>query len=99
LLSKLIFSYTSSYFSTSNEEILSLLIESGAKASDAGWMQIMDDQIFGTPLVLAHWIKNKYNGHPMAENILNLISKENQRHCNNVHPKRELKQLVNTVNK
>jgi hypothetical protein len=76
-----------SFFSKHNEEIISLLIEIGAKVSEGGWMQILDDQFFGTPLVLAHWIQNKSNGHPMSEKILKIISKGHQQHCDNVHPK------------
>jgi hypothetical protein len=65
-------------FSEGHEEILSLLLESGAKVSEAGWMTILDDQFFGTPLVLAHWLHNMSNGLPIAEKILNIVWKEHQ---------------------
>jgi hypothetical protein len=84
-----------SFFSKHNEEIISLLIEIGAKVSEAGWMQILGDQFFGTPLALAHWIQNKSNCHPMSEKILKIISKEHQQHCDNVHPKSKWNGTIN----
>jgi hypothetical protein len=75
------------FFSRSNESILSFLIESGAKVSEAGWMQITDDQLFGTPLVLAHWLHIKPKGHLISEKILKTISNEHQRLYSNFPPK------------
>jgi hypothetical protein len=41
-------------------------------------MTILDDQLFGTPLVLAHWLHNMSNGLPIAEKILNIVWNEHQ---------------------
>jgi hypothetical protein len=71
---------------SSNKEILSFLIASGGKVSEAGWINVLDDQFFGTPLVLAYWIKSKSNGLPMSEKILSTISNEHQRLHNSFHP-------------
>jgi hypothetical protein len=66
---------------------LSLLIECGAKTSEPGWMMIEDDQVFGTPLVLARRIQNgSSNSLPMLfEKIVNIISNENDRQCSSLH--------------
>jgi hypothetical protein len=72
---------------SSNKEILSFLIESGGQVTEAGWINVMDDQFFGTPLVLAYWIQSKSNGLPMSEKILSIISNEQKRLHNSFHPR------------
>jgi hypothetical protein len=85
------------FFLRKNEETLSFLIDSGANITEAGWMQILDDQFFGTPLVLAHWIQNKPNGHLISDKILAIISNEHQRLYSNFHPRSKIKQQVTIV--
>jgi hypothetical protein len=86
------------FFLRKNEETLSFLIDSGANITEAGWMQILDDQFFGTPLVLAHWIKNKSDGLLMSDKILKIISNNHQSYCNNFHPRSKIKQQLSIVN-
>jgi hypothetical protein len=58
----------------------------------------MDDEFFGAPLVLAHWIQNKSSDHPISDKIFKIIFKEHQKQSNNFHARSKLKQLVNTFN-
>jgi hypothetical protein len=49
-------------------------------------MMIADDQVFGTPLVLACRIQNgSSSGLPILEKIVNIISNENDRQSSSLH--------------
>jgi hypothetical protein len=50
-----------------------LLVESGANTSQEGWMKIGDDSIFGSPLLLAFWMQNKFGKSESSEKIFQII--------------------------
>jgi hypothetical protein len=60
-------------FSQNHEDILSLLVESGAKTSQDGWMKIGDDSMFGSPILLAIWIQKKLGKSDVSEKIIQII--------------------------
>jgi hypothetical protein len=60
-------------FRQNHADILSLLIESGAKTSQEGWMKIGDDSMLGSPLLLAIWIQKKLGKSEISEKIFQII--------------------------
>jgi hypothetical protein len=66
-------------FRQNHSDILSLLVESGAKTSQEGWMKIGDDSMFGSPLLLAIWIENKLGKSKISEKIFQIIFNDNEK--------------------
>ena len=62
-----------SLFSQNHEDILPLLVESGAMTSQEGWMKIGDDSMFGSPLLLAIWFQKKIGKSENSEKIFQII--------------------------
>jgi hypothetical protein len=60
-------------FRQNHADILSLLVESGAKTSLEGWMKIGDDSMFGSPLLLAIWIQKKFGKSENSEKLFQII--------------------------
>jgi hypothetical protein len=50
-----------------------LLVESGAKTSQEGWMKIGDDSMFGSPLLLAIWFQRKIGESEISDKIFQII--------------------------
>jgi hypothetical protein len=61
-------------------------------------MTILDDQFFGTPLLLAHWLHNMSNGLPIAEKILNIVWNEHQKQLNESDAMSKSFKLILTIN-
>jgi hypothetical protein len=61
-----------------------LLVESGAKTSQEGWMKIGDDSMFGSPLLLAIWIENKFGKSKISEKIFQIIFNDNEKQYNSL---------------
>jgi hypothetical protein len=60
-------------FRQNHADILSLLVEPGAKTSLEGWMKIGDDSMFGSPLLLAIWIQKIFGKSENSEKIFQII--------------------------
>jgi hypothetical protein len=60
-------------FRQNHADILSLLVEPGAKTSLEGWMKIGDDSMFGSPLLLAFWFQEKFGRTEVSEQIFKII--------------------------
>jgi hypothetical protein len=59
-----------------------LLVESGAKTFQEGWMKIGDESMFGSPLLLAIWIQKKLAKSEISEKIFQIIFNDyEQKHC------------------
>jgi hypothetical protein len=82
-----------SLFSQNHEDILSLLVESGAKTSQEGWMKIGDDSMFGSPLLLALWFQKKFGRLEFSGEILQIIFKEYEKQYNSLLSKGNLKAI------
>jgi hypothetical protein len=63
-------------FRQNHADILSLLVESGAKTTQEGWMKIGDDSMFGSPLLLALWFQKKFGSTEFSGEILQIIFKD-----------------------
>jgi hypothetical protein len=63
-------------FRQNHADILSLLVESGAKTSQEGWMKIGDDSMFGSPMLLALWFHLKFGSTEFSGEILQIIFKD-----------------------
>ena len=60
-------------FRQNHADILSLLIESGANTSQKGWMQIGDESMFGSPLLLTVWFQEKFGSSETSDKIFQII--------------------------
>ncbi len=76
-----------SLFSQNHEDILSLLVESGAKTSQEGWMKIGDESMFGSPLLLAIWFQKNIGKSEISEKIFQIIFKDYEKQYNTLMPK------------
>jgi hypothetical protein len=73
-----------SLFSQNHEDILSLLVESGAKTSQEGWMKIGDESMFGSPLLLAIWNQKKIGKSELSEKIFQIILNDYEKQYNSL---------------
>ena len=76
-----------SLFSQNHADILSLLVESGAKTSQEGWMKIGDESMFGSPLLLAIWIQKKIGKSELSEKIFQIILNDYEKQYNTLMSK------------
>ncbi len=60
-------------FRQNHSDILSLLVESGAKTSQEGWMKIGDDSMFGSPLLLAIWFQKNIGKSEISDKKFQII--------------------------
>ena len=76
-----------SLFSQNHADILSLLVESGAKTSQEGWMKIGDESMFGSPLLLAIWNQKKFGKSELSEKIFHIILNDYEKQYKNLMSK------------
>jgi hypothetical protein len=67
-----------------------LLVESGAKISQEGWIKIGDDSMFGSPLLLAIWIQKKIGKSEISEKIFQIILNDHKKQYNSLLSKGNL---------
>jgi hypothetical protein len=61
------------FYRQKKEYLLFLLIESGANTSQKGWMQIGDESMFGSPLLLTIWFQEKFGSSETSDKIFQII--------------------------
>ncbi len=74
-------------FRQNHADILSLLVESGAKTSQEGWMKIGDDSMFGSPLLLAIWFQKSIGKSEISEKIFQIILNDYEKQYNTLMSK------------
>jgi hypothetical protein len=75
------------FFSQNHESILSLVVKAGAEIFQEGWIQIGDDSLFGSSLVLALWIQKKFGTSDISGKIFQIIYSQFQKQCSSMSPR------------
>jgi hypothetical protein len=76
------------FFRKNNEDdVLIFLLQSGADIFQTGWMKIEEEFFFGSPLLLALWMRKKLNESEDSRKIFDLIWKEYERQFYKSDPK------------
>jgi hypothetical protein len=60
------------------------VVKAGAEIFQEGWIQIGDDSLYGSPLVLALWIQKKFGNFDISGKIFPIIYSQFQKQCSSM---------------
>jgi hypothetical protein len=60
------------------------VVKAGAEIFQEGWIQIGDDSLYGSPLVLALWIQKKFENFDISGKIFLIIYSQFQKQCSSM---------------